>query len=43
VELIAGSGGIFEVVADGRPLFSKNKTGRFPEENEIINLLGGKS
>ena len=41
VELIAGSGGIFEVVADGRPVFSKKQQGRFPETGEIVRLLSG--
>jgi len=41
VELIAGSGGIFEVVADGRLVFSKKQKGRFPEGGEIVRLLSG--
>ncbi len=41
VELIAGSGGIFEVVADGRLVFSKKQRGRFPEAGEIVRLLSG--
>lgn len=41
VELIAGSGGIFEVVADSRLIFSKRQQGRFPGEGEIVILLGG--
>ncbi|MBU4260760.1 MAG: Rdx family protein [Proteobacteria bacterium] len=39
VELIAGSGGVFEVVADGRKIFSKTAAGRFPEEGEIVKLI----
>jgi len=39
VELVAGSGGIFEVVADGREIFSKAATGRFPQVGEIAALL----
>jgi selenoprotein W-related protein len=38
--LIKGSGGIFDVVVDGRKLFSKHQTGRFPEPGEIAALLG---
>jgi len=38
--LIAGSGGVFEVEADGREIFSKKKQGRFPDEGEIAALLG---
>ena len=41
-ELIEGSGGIFDVVADGVKLFSKHDTGRFPDEQEIVDKLGGK-
>jgi selT/selW/selH-like putative selenoprotein len=41
VELIAGGGGIFDVSADGRPVFSKHKSGRFPEPGEIVRLLAG--
>jgi selenoprotein W-related protein len=38
--LIKGSGGIFDVVVDGRKVFSKHQTGRFPEAGEIVALLG---
>ena len=41
MELIAGSGGIFDVSADGRLIFSKHRLGRFPEAGEIIRLLCG--
>jgi selT/selW/selH-like putative selenoprotein len=39
VELIPGIGGIFEVEFNGRNVFSKEHTGRFPEENEIESKL----
>ncbi|MCJ7603470.1 MAG: Rdx family protein [Desulfobulbaceae bacterium] len=39
VELIAGSGGVFDVVADGRNIFSKAAAGRFPENGEIVKLI----
>ncbi len=39
IELIAGSGGVFEVEVDGRQVFSKRKTGRFPTLDEIILLI----
>ena len=42
VELIPGTGGVFEVVADGREVFSKKKTGRFPTAEEVLALLQGK-
>ncbi|MBN1422738.1 MAG: Rdx family protein [Planctomycetes bacterium] len=38
-ELIEGSGGVFEVKADGKLIFSKAKTGRFPEDAEILSKL----
>ena len=39
VELIAGSGGVFEVTVDGNLVFSKSQLGRFPDEGEIVKLL----
>ena len=35
-ELIASGGGVFEVCKDGELIFSKQKTGRFPEHEEIL-------
>jgi predicted Rdx family selenoprotein len=32
---------VFEVKADGRLIFSKAETGRFPEPGEILSALGG--
>ena len=34
-----GSGGIFDVEADGKMLFSKHDKGRFPENEEVLELL----
>lgn len=34
------SGGVFEVTIDGRLVFSKKATGRFPEPDEIIEEFG---
>jgi selT/selW/selH-like putative selenoprotein len=39
VELIASSGGVFEVKADGELIFSKKSLLRFPEDGEIQNLI----
>lgn len=39
IALIAGSGGIYDITVDGREIFSKQKSGRFPENDEIIKLL----
>ena len=38
-ELIEGTNGIFDVVADGRMIFSKQAEQRFPESDEIIDAL----
>ncbi len=37
--LIQGSGGVFEVVIDGRLVFSKRQLGRFPEPEEVRSIL----
>lgn len=37
--MIKGSGGVFEVVADGNTVFSKKDAGRFPEHDEVINAI----
>jgi selT/selW/selH-like putative selenoprotein len=39
VTLVAGAGGIFEVAADGREIFSKKRQGRFPNPGEIAGIL----
>jgi len=39
VELVQGSGGVYEVIVDGENIFSKKKEGRFPEPGEIIALM----
>ena len=38
-ELIVGEKGIFDVVADGALVYSKHETGRFPENDEIVQAL----
>ena len=38
-ELIQGSGGIFDVTADGALVYSKHSTGRFPENAEVLQAL----
>ena len=37
--LIKGSGGIFDVVVDGKRVFSKHETGRFPDPGEVTRLI----
>jgi len=41
VELIASNGGVFEVLVDGKVLFSKKSLNRFPEEGEVADLIKG--
>ena len=38
-EIVRGSGGIFVVSVDGKPIFSKKDEGRFPTETEIVGKL----
>ena len=40
-ELVKGMGGVFEVSANDNLLFSKKELGRFPDENEIEDLIEG--
>ncbi len=42
-ELIKGSGGVFDVTADGALVYSKHSTGRFPENGEVLQALRGLS
>ena len=39
-ELIESSGGIFDVIVDGKLVYSKQETGRFPDEGEVVELMG---
>jgi selT/selW/selH-like putative selenoprotein len=39
IELIAGVGGVYEVMVDGKEVFSKAKLNRFPEDGEIVTLI----
>lgn len=41
VEIVEGSGGVFEVTFDGKLIYSKKETGEFPEEQVILNKLKG--
>jgi selT/selW/selH-like putative selenoprotein len=34
-----GQTGQFDVLSDGRLVFSKHREGRFPEEDEVVALL----
>jgi hypothetical protein len=37
--LIKGDNGVFDVVVDGKKLYSKHDLDRFPEYQEIPNLM----
>lgn len=39
MKLNKGSGGQFEVVVDGRTVFSKKQQGRFPEPQEVLSQI----
>jgi selenoprotein W-related protein len=39
LRLIPSSGGVFEVVAGGRTIFSKKKLGRRPEPGEVLKAF----
>ena len=38
-ELIKGKNGIFDVTLDGDLIFSKHKVDRFPENDEILEII----
>ena len=38
-ELLSGEKGDFEVVVDGKTVFSKKKLSRFPEPGEVTEIL----
>jgi selT/selW/selH-like putative selenoprotein len=38
-ELFAEGKGIFDVVVDGKLVYSKYETGRFPEAGEVTGIL----
>ena len=41
VDVTPGGKGQFDVVAEGRAIFSKHELGRFPDDGEIAGLLVG--
>ncbi len=40
--LIPAGGGCFELKADGELLYSKLKTGQFPDEDGIVEMIGSR-
>lgn len=41
VDLVKGSGGVFEITVDGTLAYSKKSTGRFPQGRELDALFPG--
>ena len=39
VELIPSGGGVFEVVVDGKLIYSKKTTGEFPDEEVLLRQM----
>ena len=39
VTLTESAGGVFEITVDGTLVFSKKAAGRFPEDDEAIDLV----
>jgi hypothetical protein len=39
VDLVKSSGGRFEVVVDGRPVFRKSTLGRHAQPGEVLRLI----
>jgi selenoprotein W-related protein len=40
LRLVPSGGGCFELSADGKPIYSKLETGKFPNEQEMIDEVG---
>jgi len=41
VGLIPSGGGVFEIMVDGKLVYSKKSTGEFPDEETLLKGLGG--
>ncbi len=39
VEVVAGSGGIFDVHVDGELVFEKRMLGRYPDPDDVLPLI----
>jgi len=37
--MIPSDGGVYEIIKDGRLIFSKMKLDRFPDNGEIVTLI----
>ena len=40
--LIPASGGAFELTVNGELIYSKLKTGKFPDEQQMLQAVGGR-
>ncbi len=40
--LVPASGGCFELKADGELLYSKLETGKFPDEQSVVDMVGSR-
>ena len=40
LKLVPGGGGCFEVSLNGNLVYSKLKTGQFPDEKQMVELVG---
>lgn len=39
VKKVDAGKGVFDIIVQGRTVFSKHKVGRYPAPNEVVNLL----
>ncbi len=39
IEMVESSGGVFEIVSEGKLIYSKKATGRHPTHEEILDAL----
>ena len=39
IELIAGSNGVFDISLDGTMIYSKFEKGRFPQTEDVLNII----
>ena len=42
VELVTGTGGIFDVHVDGELVFEKKMIGRYPQPDDVLPLLAAR-
>ena len=42
MKLIPSGGGCYELTADGELLYSKLETGRFPDEQAVVDMVGSR-